>query len=165
MLLDVLEAEEIDETEGVVVAGVELIVGADAAGIAMGVSGGVVVLALDAWGPREVGDEEADLDDGGASVERVTRIGAALEVSGEADVEAGREGAGGKDAWGDLDLTAIGACVAEDARRCADEEEGLDVDVRDECGCGGDGAMEGEACAVLVESGLMVTTEVLKRSM
>ena len=77
----VLEAKEIKESKSVVVAGVLLIVGADAVGIPMRVSGGVVILSAEPRLPRKRIEQMGDLYNTCAGMDRVVRVTATLQVA------------------------------------------------------------------------------------
>ena len=81
MLLDVLEPKEIKESKSVVVAGILLVVGADAVGILMRVAGGVVILSAEPRLPRKRVEQMGDLYNTCAGMNRVVRVTAALQVS------------------------------------------------------------------------------------
>jgi len=63
ILFDVLEAEQVDEAERIMVARILLIVGADALGIRMRITGRVVVLQLEVWLPWQALRPIAAADD------------------------------------------------------------------------------------------------------
>jgi hypothetical protein len=81
LLLDVLEPKEIKESKSVVVAGILLVVGADAVGILMRVAGGVVILSAEPRLPRKRVEQMGDLYNTCAGMNRVVRVTAALQVS------------------------------------------------------------------------------------
>jgi hypothetical protein len=81
LLLDVLEPKEIKESKSVVVAGILLVVGADAVGILMRVAGGVVILSAEPRLPRKRVEQMGDLYKTCAGMNRVVRVTAALQVS------------------------------------------------------------------------------------
>jgi hypothetical protein len=80
LLLDVLEPKEIKESKSVVVAGILLVVGADAVGISMRVAGGVVILSAEPRLPRKRVEQMGDLYNTCAGMNRVVRVTAALQV-------------------------------------------------------------------------------------
>ena len=80
MLLDVLEPKEIKESKSVVVAGILLVVGADAVGVLMRVAGGVVILSAEPRLPRKRVEQMGDLYNTCAGMKRVVRVTAALQV-------------------------------------------------------------------------------------
>ena len=71
MLLDVLEPKEIKESKSVVVAGIQLVVGADAVGILMRVARSVVILSAKPGLPRDRAEQIVDFCDACAGVARL----------------------------------------------------------------------------------------------
>src|ERR1700739_683244 len=78
LLLDVLEPKEIKESKSVVVAGIQLVVSADAVGILMRVARSVVILSAEPRLPRKGIEEMCDLYNTCAGMNGVIRVAAAL---------------------------------------------------------------------------------------
>src|ERR1017187_6037178 len=90
-LLDVLEAEQVDQAECIMVARILLIVGADAKWICMRITGCVVILRLEVRPPRQTLRPIAAAHDRRACMYRIVAVAAALQISGARRIKPERQ--------------------------------------------------------------------------
>src|ERR1700733_5512630 len=150
-LRDVLEPKKIKESKGVVVAGVQLVVGADAIGVRMRVARGVVVLSAKPRLPRNIAEQIGDLCDAGARMNRVVRVAASLQVSQDVVVKTFREITLRFSSERRLYLGAVGSLLALHTREGFDQNKWLEHGMWNPRTDGPIGAMKGQLCAMRVQ--------------